>query len=214
MRATLPLVLALAAGPAAAEVEVQLYFGPQGAADSDVEVDEPGGAGLVELDVDWEGRSFEAPPHYGVRVTRWRGDLGFGGEFEHQKVHASDETLAASGFDRLEFTDGHNLLTAHVARRFPVAGRLVPYVGAGAGAILPWVEVRTAAGRRGTDELRLGGPAVVAFAGASYALTDRWALFGEVKGSYAWIDVDLEGGGTLETEVATGAVNLGASLRF
>lgn len=213
-----PLLLALAlaaAQPARAEVEIGLYAGAQEASGGTVDLDEPGGAGRLSLDVDWEGRSFEAPPHYGLRATWWRAPLwGVGAEFDHQKLYASDATLRETGFERLEFTDGHNLLTAHVMRRFPTGGRLTPYLGAGVGVALPWVEVQTGPGRPPTDDLRWGGPAVVGFAGAAFALGGRWSVFGEAKASHAWIDAELDGGGTIETAVSTGALNLGLSLRF
>ena len=51
-------------------------------------------------------------------------------------------------------------------------------------------------------------------AGLQCALTDRWALFGEAKLARAQVDADLHTGGSLETDITTGALNLGLGSRF
>jgi lipid A oxidase len=51
-------------------------------------------------------------------------------------------------------------------------------------------------------------------AGASHAISERWAVFGEYQGTYVWLDVDMDGGGSLETQLATNALNLGLSFAF
>lgn len=208
-----PAVLAPTA--AGAQVELQLYLGAQGALGDEVELDEPRGVGRLSFDPEWEGRSFEAPPVYGLRATAWRTQtVGLGVEFNHQKVYADDDVLDALSVEQLEFTDGLNFLTVHAVRRFPRGGRITPYVGAGVGVVLPWVEVDTARGTGSTDELQLGGPAAVAFAGASYALDERWSAFAEVKGTASRVEGDLDGGGSVEADILTGAINVGLGVRF
>ena len=87
------------------------------------------------------------PPHYGLRATWWmESDWGVGVDFNHLKVYADDETLAETGLDHFEFTDGLNIVTANVLRRFPDAlggrlGRVTPYLGGGLGVSVPHVEV-------------------------------------------------------------------------
>ena len=204
----------LVAAPAAAEFELSIYTGWQTAPHSEVSGSDPGGVGDFDFTAGWEGNSFEAPPYYGFRGTWWRSDtLGFGLEFNHAKVYADAESLEESGFDRLEFTDGLNLVTVNVFRRFPNAPLgLKPYVGGGVGVSIPHVDVQSAGGK--TFEYQLTGPAVQWVAGASFPVSERWSVFGEYKGSYSQNKADLASGGTLETNIVTNALNLGVSLNF
>jgi len=202
------------AAPAAAEFELSLYSGWQTVTDSDVEGNDPGGIGAFDFEADWEGRSDETPPYYGIRGTWWRpSDYGFGLEFTHAKVYGSDSTLSENGFDTLEFTDGLNIVTANIMRRFPGQGRSwTPYVGAGAGVSVPYVEVETSG--TSTFEFQLTGPAAQWVAGVSYELSPAWSLFTEYQGTYSRNEADLDGGGELETDILTNAVNLGVSFNF
>ena len=219
MRVCRPLALAavlsaVGAAPAVAEFELSLYSGWQTVADSDVEGDDPGGLGAFDFEADWEGRSGETPPYYGIRGTWWRpGNYGFGLEFTHAKVYASDGTLDDNGFEALEFTDGLNIVTANVFRRFPGQARAwTPYVGAGAGVSVPYVEVETQGSS--TFEYQLTGPAAQWVAGVSYELTPAWSIFTEYQGTYSRNEADLDGGGELESDIVTNAVNLGVSFNF
>lgn len=225
MRLPLALLAGLASlawTPARAEVELSFYAGPQSAPHSDLSIS---GAGVIpDLDVTagWEGRSFSAPIHAGGRVTFWRpDDWGWGFEVNHTKVYADDDTLAETGLDHLEFSDGLNIVTVNAFRRFPDAldgalggrfGGVTPYLGAGAGVSVPHVEVTS--GDSKTWEYQITGPAVAVMAGASLPISDRWSVFGEYKGTYSRNEADLEGGGTLETDIVTNALNLGVSFRF
>ena len=51
-------------------------------------------------------------------------------------------------------------------------------------------------------------------AGLNWRLSERWSTFAEYEGTYADLDVDLEGGGALESEIVTNAINLGVSFTF
>lgn len=205
----------LAAPAAQAEVSLSFYSGYQTAPHSRFEGDEDG----TEFSFlsEWEGRSFEMPPYYGVRATWWRNEnLGFGAEFTHTKVYASDQTLEDNGLDTLEFSDGLNILTANVLYRWPGqwgSGSVTPYVGAGLGVAIPHVEF-TQSGGTETFEYQLSGPAARWMAGASYAINEKWSLFGEYQGTYSSNEGDLEGGGSWETDIVTNAVNLGVSFNF
>ena len=212
--AAFALILAMPA-VAAAETEISVYTGYQTAPHSGVEGEDPGGIGAFDFTAGWDGNSFEAPPYYGLRGTWWRDEVnGFALEFTHAKVYADDETLAENDLDHFEFTDGLNLITVNYMRRFPAAGgpRLTPYVGAGVGVAVPYVEFETAGGE--TYEYQLTGPAATVIAGASYELNADWSVFGEYKGSYSSNEADLDNGGSLETDIITNAVNLGVSFRF
>ena len=215
MSKQLGLSFALACGvaaPALAEWEISVYTGFQTAPHSGVEGDANGLP--FDFTAEWEGRPFEAPPYYGVRVTYWQNAAwGYGVELNHAKVYADDDTLDDNGFDDLEFTDGINLVTLNGYRRWQQEGRRwTPYVGGGLGVAIPHVDVEI--GESETFEYQLTGPAVVWLGGVSYTLNDRWAVFGEYKGSYSMNEAELDGGGTLETDIVTNALNLGLTLRF
>ena len=61
---------------------------------------------------------------------------------------------------------------------------------------------------------QMTGPAVALIAGASYPINDNFSLFGEYKGTYSMNAAELDGGGTLETDIVTNSVNLGVSFNF
>ena len=204
----------LPSGAAAAETELGFYLGAQSAPHSRVEVD--GDPRIPDEDflAGWEGRSFDPPLYYGLRATRWSSDsFGFGLDFVHAKVYTDDETRQDNDYDVLEFTDGINVLTVNVYRRWEeVFAGLTPYLGAGIGVSVPRVEV--AKNGSETFEYQYTGPAASVIAGASYPIVGDWAVFGEYKGTYSRNTADLDSGGTLETDVVTNALNLGVSFSF
>ncbi|SLN15531.1 hypothetical protein ROJ8625_00500 [Roseivivax jejudonensis] len=208
----LPTVAALPA--AAQDYEFSLYSGVQSSPHSRIEGELPNGDSFDEL-IGWEGRSFEMPPYYGLRGTYWRTDrLGFGVEFTHSKVYAPDDEAEDAGFDNFELTDGVNVLTANTMYRWPDNFRaLTPYVGGGLGVAVPHVDADPSDGDS-TYEYQFGGPALRLMAGASYDLTDRLAVFGEYQFTYSTMDLDLEDGGDVETDIKTNAVNVGLTLKF
>ena len=212
--AALTAMTTLCAFPARAEVEFSVYGGYQTAPHSTLTI--RGDDVLPDQDVHagWDGDSFAMPPYYGIRGTWWQSDtLGFGLELNHAKVYADDVTLAATGFERLEMSDGINILTANAFRRFPGAfGSLTPYVGAGVGISVPHIELFDEGTR--TFEYQFGGPAVALMAGASYAIDETWSVFGEYKITYSQNELELDTGGTLETDIVTNALNFGVSYTF
>lgn len=214
MIARIALFIALALPHiAAAEVELGFYGGVQSAPHSDVFIRGDNVIPDQDLYIAWEGRSFEAPPYYGWRATWWRSPtLGYGIDFTHAKIYPGDGELPA-GFDRLEMTDGINTLTLNAYRRWPDGfGRFTPYVGGGLGLSIPHVEVDY--GGSTTEGYQVTGGAATLIAGASYPISDQWSVFSEYKFSYTQNTADLEGGGTLESDVITNAVNLGVSFSF
>ena len=196
-----------ATSAARAEVELSFYGGTQSAPHSIID-DSVLGEGRVK----WLGKSFAAPIYAGVRATWWKSDIwGFGVEVNHAKVYS--ENKAALGYDVLEFTDGLNLITANVFRRFPNAGRFTPYVGGGLGIAVPHVEIQRV-GESRTFEYQLTGPAAILVFGTSYELNDKWSLFAEYKGSYSQNTAKVDAGGTLKTNIVTNALNFGVSYSF
>lgn len=205
----LPLVLLVLPADGQAETELSLYSGLQAVQDSRLS-----GSAAGDVQVQWEGQSLKAPPYYGLRLTRWRPDgLGYGIEVNHAKAYADDP--ARHGYDRLEFSDGLNIVTANLWHRWPGVGRrgLQPYLGAGIGLAVPHVDIQPTGGAH-TFGYQITGPAAQLVAGARLPLSGRWALFGEWKGSWSKHKVDLDSGGTLRTEIVTHALNVGLSYRF
>lgn len=206
-------LLALSASLAQAEMALSVYGGYQSAPHSDVEVSDG-----PDFTAGWEGRSFEMPPYYGVRGTWWmeelgQPNLGVSLDFTHAKVYADDDTLAESTWDHFEFSDGINLLTLNALYRMPIEGtKFVPYAGIGAGINVPHVEVTRASGT--TFDYQLGGATVQAQAGIAYQFNDNWSAFVEYKGNYSWVDVDIDSGASLKTNIMTNAVNAGVSFHW
>ncbi len=207
------LIPLFAANTAAAEVELSFYGGIQNAPSSDVTIAGDDVIPDATFGIDWEGRSFDAPVYYGIRVTKWQSaSFGYGVDFAHNKVYPQDGELPA-GYDRLEFTDGLNTLTANAYYRWQDAlGEITPYVGGGVGLSIPHVEVLTADSR--TLGYQVTGPAATLIAGASMPINDQWSIFGEYKGTYTVNEGDLDTGGTVSSDIFTNALNVGVSFNF
>ena len=148
-----------------------------------------------------------------VTTTKRYGDFGFGAELTHAKVYANQETRAKSGFERLEFTDGLNIITANVMwqkqfLRSPI--RL--HSGVGLGIALPHVDI-TGNGLREYGYQMTGG-AVRLIGGISYPISNRMSVVAEYNGTYSQNNVDLGDQAGLKTNIITNAINIGLSLRF
>ncbi len=215
MRTVTAIVFLASVAPiaAAAEIELSFYGGTQSALSSDVTIRGDDEIPDADFSQDWEGRSFDAPIYYGLRATKWQSDtFGYGLDFTHNKIYPDGDVLP-DGYDVLEFTDGLNILTVNAYRRWPDAfGELTPYVGGGVGVSIPHVEVTN--GSSETFGYQYTGLAAAWLAGASYPISDQWAVFTEYKGTYSANSADLDTGGTLETDVVTNALNLGVSFSF
>ncbi|HWE21871.1 MAG TPA: outer membrane beta-barrel protein [Hyphomicrobiaceae bacterium] len=210
--------LALWSLPARAETQISVYGGVNGNFGSDVRVNAPGVS--LEQSVDWDGKSFEMPPYWGVRGTYWlskSSNWGLAIDYTHTKAVAELDSGLGDTFNRLEFTDGNNLLFLEVLHRFnPMwQGALVPYVGAGVGVTIPHVEVtlKTDPPNR-TFEYQLAGPAAQILAGLEYKLNESWSLFSEAKLSYSHISADLDGGGRFETDLWSPQLAIGVTYRI
>jgi lipid A oxidase len=201
------------ASASAGDFELSGYGGYQTAPHSTVDVsDQP------DFTAGWEGNSFESPQYYGIRGTYWfdggaLSNWGISLDYTHAKVYADDETLGKPGWSHFEFTDGLNLLTLNALYKFPIEdSKFTPYLGAGVGINVPHVEVTRGANR--TFEYQFGGATLQAQAGVRYAFSDNWSVFAEYKGNYSFIDVDIDNGASLKTDILTNAVNFGVSYKF
>lgn len=215
LRTALLGLTALIALPTVASAEnvISLYSGLQSLPHSNV-------TGTDQSDTDfaftagWEGHPFDMPPYWGVRYTHWINDRwGWAVDFAHSKAYADDETLTATGFTTLEFTDGINVLTLNAIRRFEGESRWTPYIGLGAGIAVPHVEITPTTGID-TFEYQFGGYAAQFQLGVDYEINDKWSVFTEYKMNYVMIDVDMTGGGWLRTDLVVNAFNIGVSRTF
>lgn len=212
---TAALVCLSLATQAAADPVLSIYGGYQAAADSKVSVTDG-----THFNTAWDGQSFKMPPYWGVRGTWWLNDLGYDNiglsiDYSHSKVRATRSTLRnrTPGWTHFEFTDGLNLATANVLYRFNKPGRAwTPYLGAGIGANVPHVEVYRPSGK--TWNYQLGGVTGQLMAGIDYRFTDHISAFGEYKLNYSHVNVDIDSGDKLKTNIFTHAVNVGLSYHF
>lgn len=197
---------------ASAEIELSLYGGTQSAVASDVTGTRADTTAFSSR-IHWEGKSFAMPPYYGARATWWQqSDIGWGVEMTHDKVYSPAGDRPA-GFTHLEFTDGHNIVTANVLKRWPgLWGNLTPYAGAGVGFAVPHVE--TTENGNVTSGYQVTGPAVRVMAGVKYSLNDHWGVFTEYQATWSDNTADLTGGGSLKTKITTNAINFGVSYSF
>lgn len=204
------------AQPATAEIELSFYSGYQTSPHSRVTGTRGASSGSTPFNnlIGWDGKSFAMPPYYGLRATWWQpNDIGFGIEFSHNKAYAPAAEMPA-GFSRLEFTDGHNIITANVSKRWSQqwGDSVTPYVSGGLGFAMPHVDVTEGTNR--TYGYQVTGPAVRLTAGARYDINERWSVFGEYQ--FTWSDntADLAGGGSLSTRIITNALNVGVGFSF
>ena len=166
MRAFL-LVLAVYAvtiSAASAQAELSFYGGVQSTHDSTVTGNDPGGIGMFNFIASWKNQLLNPPSKFGMRVTWWRGrNLGWGFDLNHASIGADQTTLTANGLTALEISNGLNQLTVNAYRRWPDAGALRPYVGAGIGIAVPRIEFESGSGR--ASQIQLTGPAFQLVAG-------------------------------------------------
>jgi lipid A oxidase len=136
-------------------------------------------------------------------------------DYTHAKVKADlDDPAVGAVFSHLEFTDGLNTLTLNGLYRAPINNWFGVYAGLGAGVAIPHVEVKTIPYQGTTWEYQASGPDVQGLIGANVNLGHGFSLFGEYKANYSFNDVDLVGGGTLETNVLTHQFAIGVSFAF
>ena len=197
----------------AQSIEIGVYGGIQSSPHSRITgKHSTSGAQYSEL-VGWEGKSFDAPIYYGIRTTFWRNDkLGYGAEFTHTKAYAPSNALQNAGFDRLEFTDGHNIITFNINRRWEL-DEFKTYSLVGLGIAMPHVDALPSGGLH-TFEYQYTGPAVRAAVGLSRNLNEDFSIFTEYQFTASDNKVSLINGGTLNTKLLTNAVNVGVSYNF
>lgn len=219
LRAALICSTVILATPAVADWELSFYMGTQTVPHSRFagDIDFGGTPTAVDRLITWEGKSFEAPPYYGMKAMYWQDSgWGYGVEFTHAKAYASDDDLTALSLDRFEFTDGHNIITANLSRRWEGQwwnGRLTPFVTGGVGIAMPHVDIEPT-GEARTYGYQVTGPAARLGAGVSMAISERWSAFAEYQFTYSQNEVSIDSGGTLDGDILTNALNIGITFGF
>ncbi len=240
------------------ETMVGAYGGAPYTYPSAVRIHKDGAEDFTIDPVHWRAEPFHNPIYYGARVAQWftGGKTGMMVDFIHSKAMANlDEEAAFSGHldgkelpartrikdivRKMEFSHGHNMLLLTGLLRLPSIGpRLSPYVGAGAGVLLPHTEVALAApGHPRTYEYNFAGPAGQALFGIEVRLA-RMSFFVEYKFTYgqydaplsqkdgSWLGADLwrqfqrwingepPPGGHIDTDIVSHQVVSGIAVRF
>lgn len=199
---------------ASAEATLSIYGGANFSPHSRVKTTGTGAPDTNNL-VAWDGASFKMPPYYGVRATWWLDqmpEVGLAIDFTHSKVTASP---LPAGFTKLEFTDGINFLTANALYRYDMGNGFTPYAGVGIGVSIPHVEVEgPAVNNTSTLEYQATGIAAQGLVGVDYKLDENWSVFGEYKMTYGVVDADLNGGGSLSTDIISNQVIFGVTYKF
>ena len=197
----------------AQSIEVSIYGGLQSSPHSRITGKHSTSSAQYSELVGWEGKSFDAPIYYGIRTTFWRSDkLSYGAEFTHTKAYAPNKALQSAGFDRLEFTDGHNIITLNINRRWEL-GEFNTYSLVGLGIAIPHVDALPSGGLH-TFEYQYSGPAVRGAVGLSRKLNDKFSIFTEYQFTASDNKVSLRNGGSLNTKLLTNAINMGVSFSF
>jgi len=237
---TVGLLMSLWMEIAPADTTASLLIGTAWTTDSGVRYAPNDSTSLTYEDVAWETDPFGTPPYYAFRITHWLDrapEWGWAADFTHAKmISEPNRQVRVTGmrdgvaidqvervgdtFQELEFSDGHNLLTLNVLRRWqPFATdagssirRSSLYVGGGAGVAVPHVEVNTLDSL--VHEYQYAGPAAQFMTGAGMPINEHFSLQVEYRLTWAELDTNLNGGGSLSTDALTHHLNFGVGFDF
>lgn len=226
--------------PANAEFSVAFYTGKLLTDNGDLRLNQ-GNTALSFSDVRWDDRSFEPPIFYGGRVSYWFDELpGWGAavDFTHAKtILVASDTVAVNGSRNGAPVDGHEAISATIRhfelshglnmitfngmhRWFPTGkrdesplGRLYLYTGLGAGFSVPHVEAEIGDTRTGGYQAA-AGPVVNGMLGLNYDLYRYLSAILEYKVSYADVQADLNGGGSIDAETVNHQFIFGLAANF
>jgi hypothetical protein len=150
------------------------------------------------FDGDYETRGFEGPLHYAWRLTRWDQDRGWELQLLHHKLYLRNRPAA---LEALSISHGFNIVTlgrayARDAWRFRI----------GLGPVIAHPEARIAGVSYGGD-YELAGAAAVGSVGATFDLTPRWSIAGEIAATFGYADVHPSGEPDLRFSVRNPAIH-------
>jgi lipid A oxidase len=222
------------------EFVLSLFTGLSLAENNDLRLRQAGGTDLTFHNVSYQGKDFSSPPYYGARLTYYlpgQSHWGFGLEYFHAKLYlgtgdivhvtgtrggvaVNDNEPVGGTIQTLILHNGFNFVTADVFYRWQLGrrgedflGRFQPYVGAGVGTVVPYVESQLVGGtyRQG---YQIRGPGVLGIAGLNFDLTKHVSLFTEYKFAYAHLDELHLANGSISIDPMTHNFITGVSFRF
>ena len=210
-------MVATTASPARAEFDARIYGGANWDFSSKVKLNK-GGIHDART-INWEGKPFEPPPYWGARFTYWMNETpewGVAFDYTHSKAYADINTATDPIYSHLQFTDGNNIFTLNLLYRYQQKDcPWTWYIGGGPGIAVPDSEVRLKAfPTQETDEYEFTGLAAQVLVGGEYRFNQHWGAFAEGKLSYTNDNSDLNGGGTLKTEIIAPHALTGVSYHF
>ena len=199
-------LLALPARGGAPEWTLEGAFGYSAVLNAPLTIHQAGQPDL-HFTAHYEGRPFESPPFYILRLGRWQDGRAWEVEFQHQKLYLVDRPPEVGSFS---ISHGYNVLSGQRAWE---RGRTIYRLGAGIVASHPESVVRgrqldPSGGVFGTGYY-VSGPALVAGIGPRWPIGRRWFVHWNVEVTAAWTRVPISGG---DAEGATVSVNLLAGL--
>lgn len=200
---SLPLAALIASSASAALADnfyVKAYGGVSSIGDTDVTIS----TGGTDSDVSFgSGSTFGGAVGYGYPGTALSAEL----EFTYRS--GDSDTGATAGGD---FASTSVMVNAVYS--LGQTGAFTPYIGGGLGLVTE-IDFDVPSGGGEIEFNDRGGLAGQIFAGASYSITDRTSVYGELRyfdaGSRT---LSSEGGATLDADYATIDILFGASLRF
>lgn len=223
-----------------AEFSVAFYTGKQLTDNGDLQLKQ-GNTSLTFSDVRWEERSFEPPIFYGARISYWFDELpawGLAVDFSHAKtILAAGDTVAVKGsrngtpvdgpepisasIQHFELSHGLNMITFNGLHRwFPAGkrdlsplGRLQFHAGLGAGFSIPHVEADIGGVKTGGYQMA-AGPVANGMLGINYDLYKYLSGILEYKLSYADVQADLNGGGSIDAATINHQFIFGLATNF
>jgi len=232
-------ILLVSAFSAKAEFVVSAFTAKTIDEDNDVKVKQTGGTDLTFHDAQFQGKDFESPQYYGLRAMYFlhedKPGFGFGVEFFHDKeymktggnlhvtgtrggIPVNDNEPVNNTIQNFNNSHGMNFLLGDVFYRWVFGAnhgafvqRLRPYIGAGAGIVIPHVESEVYGVSK--QQYEFGGPGVQAVVGLDVKLTKHFSIFSEYKFTYADLDESIPNG-SIQFQPMTHHFAFGVSFHF
>jgi lipid A oxidase len=230
----------LQADIAKAELSLAFFAGKSFTDDGDLTLKQ-GNTHLDFKNVSWDDHSFDTPIYYGMRVGYWfdsHPNWGFSVDFNHMKNYLDyAATVPVSGvrggvavngrepisntIEDFNMSHGLNTLTFNAQYRwFPAGvrddsllGRIQLYAGLGAGFSIPHVEAKVNGIE--TYEYQWGaGPVINGLLGFNVDIYRFVSGFVEYKLTYADVEAELKGGGSINTETVNHQIIFGLAGHF
>ena len=230
----------IASVAASAETTLSGYLGDSWTRSSDLRVSQSAtDSDAMFQSVHWDSKSFQAPLHYGLRLTYFLEPYpawGIALDFTHYKIYARtgdavpvhgrwngapvDETAPlGERVQHFSISHGVNYVGPLILYRLSFfespafrIGRLQPYVGIGPIYYVDHPE--STVNGLVAERYESSGWGWQAVAGLRYMLTEHWSAFGELKYDQGKAKVTVAGDGSADTRLRTGHAIFGIGYSF